>query len=398
MDGTPRRVPGSGHSLKHSISRRLTLLLVAAFVAAFCVVWAAYDAVPADAANRVPPGFRDTLVARGISQPTAMAFAPDGRIFVAQKTGDLRVIKNGKLLSRPFLRVSPNVEGERGLLGVALDPGFRRNGNVYVYYTARTPKVHNRISRFTAVRTVSGSRGNVARDGSQRIILDLNNLSSAANHNGGAIHFGKDGKLYAAVGENARPENSQTLNNMLGKMLRINKTGSIPGDNPFYNRAKGKNRAIWALGLRNPYTFAVQPGTGKIHINDVGQKTWEEINRGVKGANYGWPNFEGPENSRRYRPPIFAYRHGSTGTTGCAITGGAFYNPAKNTFGAAYRGDYFFGDFCNGWIRRYDARTDRATSFATTPQFGLVDLAVSRNGDLYYLHRATDSLRKISKM
>ncbi|MDQ4105991.1 MAG: hypothetical protein M3157_02300 [Actinomycetota bacterium] len=95
--------------------------------------------------------------------------------------------------------------------------------------------------------------------------------------------------------------------------------------------------------------------------------------------------------------PIFAYRHGNTGTTGCAITGGAFYNPAQNTFGVAFADDYFFGDFCNGWIRRYGPRTDRGTGFATTPQFGLVDLGVSGSGDLYYLHRATNSLRKISR-
>lgn len=398
MDQSSRRASGAGICLGNGSLRKLSLILAVALVAAFCVVWIAYAAGPARGATTGPPGFQDTLVAGGISGPTAMAFAPDGRIFVTQKTGELRVIQNGRLLSRPFLKVNPDARGERGLLGVALDPGFRKNGYVYVYYTARTPSVHNRISRFTAVRTASGGQGNRAQSGSHKVLLDLNNLSSAANHNGGAIHFGADSKLYAAVGENARPENSQTLGNLLGKMLRINKNGTIPQDNPFYDRAKSKNRAIWALGLRNPYTFAVQPGTGRIFINDVGQKTWEEINRGARGANYGWPRYEGPENDRRYRPPIFAYRHGSTGTTGCAITGGAFYNPAQNTFGAAYAGDYFFGDFCNGWIRHYDPRTDRATSFATTPQFGLVDLGVSRNGDLYYLHRATNSLRMISRM
>ena len=112
-------------------------------------------------------------------------------------------------------------------------------------------------------------------------------------------------------------------------MLRINKDGTIPRDNPYYesDRVVGKNKAIWARGLRNPYSFAVQPGTGRIHINDVGGQTWEEINRGVKGANYGWPIKEGPESAAAYVPPIFAYKHGSTSTTGCAITGGTFYNP-----------------------------------------------------------------------
>lgn len=375
----------------------LSALLVAALVAAFCVIWVAYTASPAQGETSVPKGFRDTLVAKGISNPTAMAFAPDGRIFVAQKTGELRVIQDGKLLSRPFLKVNPDANGERGLLGIAFDPGFRKNGYVYIYYTARKPKVHNRISRFTAVRSASGKRGSVAKAGSQRVILNLNNLSSAANHNGGAIHFGKDGKLYAAVGENARQENSQTLRNLLGKMLRINKNGSIPKDNPFYGKAKGKNKAIWAFGLRNPYTFAVQPGSGKIYINDVGQKTWEEINRGVKGANYGWPKYEGAESNRRYRAPIFAYRHGETATTGCAITGGTFYNPNRNTFGPGYQGDYFFADYCGGWIRRYDPKTDRSYAFARTPQYGVVDMMVGRRGDLYYLHRSTGSVRKVSR-
>src|SRR4030095_7719083 len=157
---------------------------------------------------------------------------------------------------------------------------------VYVYYTATTPAIHNRVSRFEA-------NGDVAVPGSETTILDLNNLSSATNHNGGAIHFGPDGKLYIAVGENANGANSQTLTNLLGKMLRINADGSIPSDNPFFNIATGNNRAIWALGLRNPFTFDFQPGTGRMFINDVGELTWEEINDGIAGSNYGWPNCEG---------------------------------------------------------------------------------------------------------
>lgn len=111
-----------------------------------------------------------------------------------------------------------------------------------------------------------------------------------------------------------------------------------------------------------------------------------EINRGASGANFGWPVHESPETDPQYAPPIFAYAHGSTGTTGCSITGGAFYNPATVRFPSGYVGDYFFADFCNGWIRRYDTATDTATGFAT----GLsspVDLEVSKGGNLYYLTR-----------
>ena len=123
------------------------------------------------------------------------------------------------------------------------------------------------------------------------------------------------------VGDNANGANAQSLRNLKGKMLRINKDGTIPQDNPFYERATGRDRAIWALGLRNPFSFAIQPSTSKMFINDVGEGRWEEINRGVAGANYGWPRYEGPESDPRYRNPVFAYRHGSTNTTGCAITG-----------------------------------------------------------------------------
>jgi glucose/arabinose dehydrogenase len=147
-------------------------------------------------AATVPPGFTDSLVASGLNNPTAMALAPDGRIFVCQQGGALRVIKNGVLLPTPFLTVTVDSSGERGLLGVAFDPNFASNQLVYIYYTATTPTLHNRISRFTAA-------GDVAMAGSETIVMDLDNLSTATNHNGGALHFGPDGNLYVAVGDNA---------------------------------------------------------------------------------------------------------------------------------------------------------------------------------------------------
>ena len=157
-------------------------------------------------AATVPPGFTDTLVASGLNTPTAMALAPDGRIFVCQQGGALRVIKNGVLLPTPFLTVTVDSSGERGLLGVAFDPNFVSNQLVYIYYTATTPTIHNRISRFTAA-------GDVAMAGSETIVMDLPNLSSATNHNGGALHFGPDGTLFVAVGDNANGANAQSLVN-----------------------------------------------------------------------------------------------------------------------------------------------------------------------------------------
>src|SRR5690349_14729830 len=264
------------------------------------------------------------LLARGrrivIVICVVFGFAPDGRLFVCEQAGRLRVIKNGVLLSTPFLTVPVDASGERGLLGVAFDPSFSSNHFVYVYYTATSPAVHNRISRFTA-------SGDVAAAGSEKVIFELDNLSSATNHNGGALAFGPDGKLYAAVGENANGANAQTLSNVLGKMLRINKDGTIPTDNPFFTTASGKNRAIWALGLRNPFTFAFDDASGLLFINDVGQDTWEEIDDGVAGANYGWPVTEGATSDPRFKSPRYAYDH-STGA--CAIAGGAFYSPLTN--------------------------------------------------------------------
>jgi hypothetical protein len=221
--------------------------------------------------------------------------------------------------------------------------------------------------------------------GSETILLELDNLS-ATNHNGGAIHFGPDGKLYIAAGENAVPANAQTLANMLGKILRINSNGTIPADNPFFNSAVGNNRSIWALGLRNPFTFAFQPGTGRLFINDVGQDLWEEINDGIAGSNYGWPTTEGPTSNPAFRSPLFAYAHGFTGTTGCAIAGGAFYNPAVVQFPQSFVGKYLFADLCSNWIRVFDPAAGTASGFASGVS-GPVDLKVAADGSLYYLAR-----------
>jgi glucose/arabinose dehydrogenase len=350
-----------------------------------CVVAAvAFSANSARGAATLPPNFARSQVVGGLASPTAMAFAPDGRLFVAEQRGTLRVLKAGGKLAT-FLDISGSVHsaGERGLLGIAFDPGFSKNRYVYLYYTQRatgTTPAHNRVIRVTA-------RGDRAVTGSKKLILRLNNLSSATNHNGGAIHFGEDGKLYVAVGDNANSGNAQSLRNLKGKILRINKDGTIPRYNPFYKRATGTNRAIWALGLRNPFSFAIQPHEGMVFINDVGEQRWEEINRGAAGANYGWPRYEGPESNPTYRNPVFAYRHGSTKATGCAVTGGAFYNPTTRQYPSGYVGDYFFADLCSGWIRRLDSATGEVSGFATGLG-SLVALKVGKGGGLYYLSRS----------
>src|SRR5205085_4204792 len=132
----------------------------------------------------------------------------------------------------------------------------------------------------------------------------------------------------------------------LGKILRINADGSIPTDNPFLSQTTGTNRSIWALGLRNPFTFSFDPVSGRMFINDVGEVTWEEINDGIAGSNYGWPTTEGYTSDSRFRSPLYAYGHGGGNDLGCAITGGDFYNPSTSQFPAEYAGKYFFADYC----------------------------------------------------
>jgi glucose/arabinose dehydrogenase len=356
---------------------------------ALCILVSLLFVASARVANGaiVPAGFTDSLVASGLTNPTAMALAPDGRIFVCEQGGKLRVIKNGMLLSTPFLTVTVDSNGERGLLGVAFDPNFVSNQLVYVYYTAPTP-AHNRVSRFIA-------NGDVAVAGSEVILMELPNLSTATNHNAGAIHFGPDGDLYVATGDNANGNNAQSFSTTLGKMLRITSTGAIPTDNPFFNQTNGDNRSIWALGLRNPFTFAFQPGTGRMFINNVGLSTWEEINDGIAGANYGWPICEGfcsPPNPD-FTDPIFVYQN--TGVD-CAITGGSFYNPQIGQFPSEFVGDYFFSDFCGGWIHKLDLTSGVTVSDFATGIANPVDLKVSPDGFLYYLARTSGTVGRIA--
>jgi glucose/arabinose dehydrogenase len=328
----------------------------------------------------LPGGFAESLVDEGFESPTAMAVAPDGRIFVAEQAGRLRVIKNGDLLSMPFVTVNTTPLGERGLVGVELDPNFSSNGFVYVYYTNGSTTA-NRVSRFTA-------NGDVAASGSERVLFQLDVTGGEASiHQGGAMHFGRDGKLYVATGDHGGRSRAQLLTNQFGKVLRLNPDGSIPTDNPFYDQTTGKNKAIWARGLRNPFTFGIQPGTGLMYINDVGENTWEEINQGRAGANYGWADSEGATSDPRFDGPVYAYHH----TEGRAIVGGTFYNPpagASAPFPSTYVGDYFFMDFDKRFVRRIDPSTKAVAGFATTLTGKPVDLDVGPDGSMYYLTRA----------
>lgn len=317
-------------------------------------------------------GFGDIL--------TAAALAPDGRMFVAEQTGRLRVVKNGQLLAQPFITLPVDPLGERGLLGVAVHPDFATNKLLYLYYTTTAGGAHNRISRFVA-------SGDVAIPGGEEILVDLPLLNTVPKHNGGAMAFGADGKLYVAVGDNSDGANAPSLSIPFGKMLRFNADGSIPLDNPFLAQTTGINRAIWARGLRNPFTFAIESGTGRIHINDVGAGAWEEINLGRAGADYGWPATEGPTGNPAYDAPILAYAHADSPTlfSGRAVVGAAFYRPATPILGPQYVGSYFFADYVEGWVYRMHPETgSHGLAFA---QLGGVPtgLVVGPDGALYVL-------------
>jgi len=332
----------------------------------------------------LPAGFRDIEIIYGLTQPIAMDVAPDGRLFVAEQSGTVRVVKDGVTLSTPFLSLTNlRTERERGLIGLALDPNFAQNGFIYVRYTsgsatATPPTCRHRLSRFTAA-------GDVAAANSEVILFDMGDCQGTGNHNGGMIDFGSAGKIYTSLGDQKSDlNNAQTLTNLFGKLLRLNPDGTIPSDNPFYATASGKNRAIWAYGLRNPFVFAIQPGTGRTYINDVGESTWEEINKGQAGANYGWSTCEGPcsPHNPSLIDPIYVYSHDE----GCAITGGVFYNPSVAQFPNQYTGKYFFTDWCGGWLRTLDPATNKVVSFGELSVVGRpVDLDVGLNGGLYWL-------------
>ena len=325
----------------------------------------------------LPSGFRISTVATGISGATAMQIAPDGRIFICEQSGALRVVKDGKLLDAPFVSLPVEHNWERGLIGVTVSPDFPEDPYVYVLYVSGDPYPHHVLSRFQA-------DGDLAVANSEQVLLQGDNQRDfggnvPAGHQGGGIHFGADGKLYVGLGEQTAGTPAQDLEALQGKILRINADGSMPSDNPFLGRTTGKYRSIWALGCRNPFTFAVQRSSGLMLINDVGG-AFEEINRGVAGANYGWPNVDhGPTQHEGITGPLHIYPEAS-------IAGGDFA-PDRINWPRDYAGRYFFADFVHGWIKTIDPNDPaEAADFA----IGLrrpVDIRFSTDDALYVLLR-----------
>lgn len=333
-----------------------------------------------------PPDFQKSLVVgEGLNGPSGFEIAPDGRIFVLERSGKIKIVKNGQLLPTPFADLPSEATGDRGLIGIAFDPDFGvSNHYVYFYYTGHD--LLNHLVRFSAA-------GDVGTDGPYELFRTAS--PSQLLHVGGSIAFGPDGKLYFAVGDNGTGEKSQQLDNPHGKMLRINKDGTIPSDNPFVGQS-GKLGAIWAYGFRNPWRFQFDSANGKLYGADVGDFTWEELNRIEKGRNYGWPVHEGEclSNCTGFTDPIHAYHHDGSSAS---VTGGPVYRGTM--FPSEYRGSLFFGDYADGWIKRavLNADGDVTSVHDFDNQAGsVVDMKVAPDGSMYYITYYPGALYRVS--
>jgi len=326
-----------------------------------------------------------TRVATGFGQPVFAGAAPGdtGRLFVVEKTGLIKILDlaTGAVLATPFLDLTGQIrtEGERGLLGLAFDPDFATNGFFYVYLI-NNPNADAEIRRYHV-----SSDPNVADPLSVTPIITIDQTTNN-NHKSGWIGFGPDGYLYIASGDGAPSTNGQDLNVLLGKILRIDvhndgfpadlaRNYAVPADNPFATTTGADE--IFALGLRNPWRDSFDRGLGDFYIADVGANTWEEVNFGQSGANYGWNAFEGPDVFPGGGPlstpsavfPIYYYSH----TVGQSITGGYVYRGEAE----ALQGQYFFADFVQGKI--FTLRLDGTSWVATertsqvTPDFGAIN-------------------------
>jgi len=301
------------------------------------------------AAQAVPSGFQEEVVLSGRSQPVYLVVLPDGRMLLAQKTGLISIFDptSQPATTQTYLQITNIQSGqERGLTSIALDPNFANNGYLYVYYTHNSSQ-RNRISRFT-------HQGNSASLGSELMIWQDNENYSDCCHYGGGIGFGPDGKLYLTTGEEFDGAQSQALNRAGGKIIRINKDGTIPADNPFVDGPGGNLDEIWAYGLRNPFRASWDMPTGRFYIGDVGGNVQatarEEINIGKRGANYGWPNCEGQcASDSSVEKPIFDYGHTASTPAGGAVAAGFVYR--GSLFPANYNERFFYADYARSFIR-----------------------------------------------
>jgi glucose/arabinose dehydrogenase len=409
------------------------------------VVAVLFAVAPARAAT-YPAGFEERTVATGLSAPTAIAFAPDGRIFVAEKKGRVRVVMpNGVLSPTPLLDISSHVfsVADRGLLGMAVDSDFANNHYLYLLYVYNpTPPPDSsgpRTSRLTRVtvnndNTASAETVLVGSVGTPPCPTPSNTLdcipADGDSHSIGSVRSDTDGTLWFGTGDasdwsrvdpNAlRAYNEQTF---AGKVMHIDRNGNgLPGHAfcPTDNDLTHVCTKIYAKGLRNPYRFQLRQGTGPI-IGDVGWEEWEEVDLATApGKNYGWPCYEGSGHTSGYRDlsgctaqyanegtalavtaPDWTYAHSSFSDFSAAVIGGPVYTGA--TYPSDYAGDVFYGDYVHGFINRLNldasGHVTSSQSFATGgPPW--VDLELGPNGNLYFTdygdgNTGTGTLRQI---
>jgi glucose/arabinose dehydrogenase/PKD repeat protein len=331
--------------------------------------------------------FQNEVLLTGMNLPVAVKFLPDGDMAVLELGGKIWKVDTATWAVRPnpLLALSNigTLNGQQGLMDMALDPDFASNHYYYVFYTLGSPN-RDRVSRFTANATVSGT---VA--GSEFVIYQ-DPQDASSEHHGGALNFGSDGKLYVTTGEHFDANAAQSLTTPRGKLLRFNKDGTVPTDNPFYDGAGPNVDAIWALGLRNPFRASYDAPTGRLFIGDVGGNVYstaqEEVHLGARGANYGWPICEGFScgSNPAYTSPIYAYAHNGRDAS---ITGGFVYRGTQ--FPAQYYGSYFFADYTQNWIKRLtlDANNQVTGVFNFEPPDGTPD---GPYGDIVYLCQGPD--------
>lgn len=355
------------------------------------------------------PAVSLSLFVSGLSSPVYLTHAGDfsGRIFVVEKEGRIRIIKNGVLQVTPFLDITARVlsDGERGLLSVAFPPNYVNKGYFYVYYTNLSG--NNKIARFSIT-----ADPDVANANSELTILTVNHPGES-NHNGGQLAFGPDGYLYVGTGDGGGGgdpnNNAQTKTSLLGKILRLDVEGSsnpyIPASNPFVG-GSALDDTVWAYGLRNPWRFSFDRQTGDLYIGDVGQGDYEEIDfqaAGIAGGqNYGWRIWEGlhcfnPSSgcasiltTPPYVPPVFEYNHDQGD---CSLTGGFVY---RGQIYPNMQGTYFYADFCTGklWGLKKVGNNWQSTFIVDSPQL-VSSFGQDQEGNIYLLDLSTGEVFKI---
>ena len=377
-------------------------------------------------ATGLPEGFAQETVATNLNLPTSFAELPDGRFLIAEKDGLVRVVDDGQILARPFIDLRRVVDSAalRGLVMVKASPDFARTGFVYLLY-ARKLGPQQRTLLLTRVT----ASGNSALPASEEVILGAADPRACArarppsaclqldgDHQGGEIEFLEDGTLFVSLGDGGGEiegvqENAfraQSLESLSGKLLRITAEGAGIPSNPFWDGNPRSNRSkIWAYGLRNPFRLGLRPSDETPFVGDAGWNAWDEIDVATRGANLGWPCFEGDERTTGYRDqplcqalyrragrevarPLVVYENAS-------VTGGAFYT--GRTYPPRFHGAYFFGDWARSTLSYVQApalTSIRATpiEFATRTA-GPVQIEMGSDGNLFYLSLNAGELRRL---